>query len=56
MLASGTMLLDADTTNWACKFLTVIYRPGQEAAAGNVNVSVEPVLLLIIQVSVFVIV
>ena len=56
MLSIGTILLDADTTDWDCKFLTVIYRPGQDDAAGNVSVNVEPDLLLIIQVSVPVIV
>ena len=56
VLSIGTILLDADTTDWDCKFLTVIYRPGQDDAAGNVSVNVEPDLLLIIQVSVPVIV
>lgn len=56
VLSIGTMLLDAELTAWACMFLTVIYRPVQLEAAGNVSVKAEPVLLLMIQVSVPVIV
>ena len=56
VLSIGTMLEDAELTSCACIFLTVIDRPVQAEAAGNVNVMAEPVLLLMIQVSVFVIV
>lgn len=52
VLSIGTILLDAELTAWACIFLTVMYRPVQLEAAGNVNVKAEPVLLLMIQVSV----
>ena len=55
-LSMGAMLLEAELTDWSCRFLTVMYRPGQADAAGNVNVRAEPDLLLIIQVSVLVIV
>ena len=55
-LSIGTMLLDAELTSCACKFLTVIERPVHDDAAGNVNVKAEPVLLLMIHMSVFVIV
>jgi hypothetical protein len=55
-LSMGAILLDAELTDWVCRFLTVMYLPGHADAAGNVNVKAEPDLLLIIQVSVLVMV
>jgi len=52
VLSIGTMLLEAEFTARACIFLTVIYRPVQLEAAGNVSVKAVDGLLLMIQVSV----
>ena len=51
VLSIGTTLLDAETSVWACRFLNDNCRPDQDDAAGNVTVQVEPVLLLMYQIS-----